>query len=256
MNTWWKSYLTGPIINAFGRRKERAHFSRPPILIGGCGRSGTTLLLAILSAHPNIFAIPTETDAFTEWESTSRGLEPVRLDRLYRALLRHSIPKSKHRWCEKRPANVHFIPQLLQYFGSEMRFIHLLRDPRAVCTSVHPEIPNQYWVPVERYIQDVSAGLLYREHPQVLTLRYEDIVVSPQDQIRQICEFVGEEPVSEILHWAEHATVKKNRAWFGGLEDMHTRSLMKWSALEHDQRVAEVMADQRIIALMEKCGYH
>jgi hypothetical protein len=35
-----------------------------PIIIGGCARSGTTLLLSVLSCHPNIYAIPDETYTF------------------------------------------------------------------------------------------------------------------------------------------------------------------------------------------------
>ena len=35
-----------------------------PLIIGGCGRSGTTLLLSVLSAHPKVLAIPHETEAF------------------------------------------------------------------------------------------------------------------------------------------------------------------------------------------------
>ncbi len=35
-----------------------------PIIIGGCGRSGTTLLLSILGSHPNIQAIKDETGLF------------------------------------------------------------------------------------------------------------------------------------------------------------------------------------------------
>ncbi len=37
---------------------------KSPILIGGCGRSGTTLLTSILSSHPKIALIPHETGIF------------------------------------------------------------------------------------------------------------------------------------------------------------------------------------------------
>ena len=44
----------------FGRQR----LSRmSPIVIGGCARSGTTLLLSVLSCHPNVYAIPVETQA-------------------------------------------------------------------------------------------------------------------------------------------------------------------------------------------------
>ncbi len=39
-------------------------FHESPILFVGWGRSGTTLLISILFAHPDIHAIPLETSAF------------------------------------------------------------------------------------------------------------------------------------------------------------------------------------------------
>ncbi|HAE34906.1 MAG TPA: hypothetical protein DCG22_03880 [Bacteroidetes bacterium] len=32
--------------------------NQTPILIGGCGRTGTSLMTAILDAHPDIYCIP------------------------------------------------------------------------------------------------------------------------------------------------------------------------------------------------------
>lgn len=46
-----------------------------PIVIGGCGRSGTTLLLSILGAHPDIFALASELYPFYPL--------PFRLKRLF-----------------------------------------------------------------------------------------------------------------------------------------------------------------------------
>jgi len=42
----------------FDRKLSR---TRRPIVIGGCARSGTSLLLSLLSCHPQIIAIPVET---------------------------------------------------------------------------------------------------------------------------------------------------------------------------------------------------
>ncbi len=41
-----------------GRLKN--DFPDPPVIIGGCGRSGTTLLLSILASHPAILGVPEE----------------------------------------------------------------------------------------------------------------------------------------------------------------------------------------------------
>lgn len=192
-----KKTLT-PILNILRLR-------RGPVIIGGCGRSGTTLLLSILSSHPHIFGIDDETYALCflaylydtdsarpksnigpEFFPVKPGLDsPIRLDILYEYLARHQVPDSCTRWCEKTPKNILFCKQILECFGKNSRFIHVVRDGRDVVTSRHPTDPSTFWVKPTRWIQDVEAGLDYEKHPQVLTLRYEDLVTDPEDTLKK-----------------------------------------------------------------------
>ena len=80
------------IINYWGRKIHDKNFKKPPIYIGGCGRSGTTLLLSILSSHPEIFACPGELEMFNEIVHGKNGeIIPKRIDRLHRTLLTNKI---------------------------------------------------------------------------------------------------------------------------------------------------------------------
>lgn len=251
MNAWWKTYLTSPVINYLGQSKEQQHFSREPIVIGGCARSGTSLLLSILSAHPAIHAIPVETDAFTEWNSAG---QPIRMDRLYRQLLIHSIKPSATRWCEKRPYNVRFISEILKYYREKVKFIHIIRDPRAVCTSIHPNKPTDYWVSPDRYIHDVTLGLAFEKHPAVFTLKYEELISQTETVIQRLCEFM-EEPFHESMkNWYEHATIRKNKAWFNSLQGIQADR--GWGDPQHQQRVNELMNSPEMRQLMVRLGYH
>ncbi len=251
MNTWWKQHLTSPMINYFGKAKEQKAFTKEPIIIGGCARSGTSLLLSILSAHPAIHAIPVETDAFTEWDNKGN---PIRIDRLYRELLFHSIKPSSSRWCEKRPYNVRYIPELLKFYKEQVKFIHIIRDPRSVCTSVHPSKPKQYWVDLDRYIHDVSLGLAYEGHPAVYTIKYEELIADTETEITKLCKFVNEPLVDSMKNWYEHATVRSNRAWFKSLQDI--RSDRGWGDPQHEYRVSEIMNHPEMRQLMTRLGYN
>lgn len=170
---------------------------------------------------------------------------------MYRNLLLHRVPGEATRWCEKRPYNVRFISEILQYFGSEARFIHIVRDPRAVCTSRHPENPESYWVDPARWVQDVKSGLEHLHHPQVFTLRYEDLIMETEKQIRGICGFLGEECTGEILNWVEHAKVRSHDSWFGEITGIQKTPLESWKAQEHQARVEEVMKCPGVDELME-----
>lgn len=255
LNTFWKKHITSPVINAIGRKISNRHFQEAPIFIGGCGRSGTSLLLSILSAHAKIFTFPHEVDAHTSWIEKGGKIIPERIDRLYRHLIWSSIPKSADRWCEKRPYNVRYIPEILSYYGAQCKFIHIIRDPRAVCTSIHPEKPKEYWVPIERWVTDVSVGLLFENNPQVSTVKYEDIVGNTQLTIENLCHFLGIEYDHRIKEWLQYARVKTNRAWFDELGEIQSDSLHKWKEAEHSQRIQEILNHKEVLLLMKRLDY-
>src|SRR6056297_4213785 len=151
--------LVKPLIITLGKKIESERFTEKPIIIGACPRSGTTLLLSILDAHPNIYSIQNQTYAFTSWkkENLPGRFLPVRLDRLYREFLFHRIKGDPVRWCEKTPKNIQFLDKIIEYFSDTVKIIHLVRDGRDVVTSRHPKhTPNEYWVSVERWVKDVE----------------------------------------------------------------------------------------------------
>ncbi len=248
-----------PLINAWGQKLESEHFSAPPVVIGGCARSGTTMLLAMLSAHPSIFAFKKELGFLTQWkrDPEGSGYIPSRMDRMYRELIRSRIPEGVRRWCEKSPANVRHIEKILEYFKERVRFIHIIRDPRDVLTSEHPKPSKKggYYVSAERWVKDVKAGLAFKGHPSVFTLRYEDLVRNPDMELDRICSFIGEEREKELEEWSAHTDVKKNPAWEGEVKPFHQGSIGKWRKSAFKERVEEILSYPGLKELMLKAGY-
>lgn len=249
-------HRSNTLVRYLGKRKETRCFDRDPIVIGGCGRSGTTLLLSILAAHPDIFAIPHESVALVDWETdhSGVGLHPARIDRLYRHLLVNRVPRSNRLWCEKTPRNVRVADKILEYWPDAF-FINIIRDPRDVLTSRHQDNPDGYWVSLNRWVQDVNMGLKLQDHPRVYTMRYEDLVQDFEQTISDLCEFVRIECGPEILNWHAHTTVRRNNSWKGKVVKLHTKSVMKWELPEHEARLSKIMEDQRILGLMEQLNY-
>lgn len=149
-----------------------------PIFIGGCGRSGTTLLRILISKHPEVFSGPEfnihinqilrlkqdypylpqraymlrdkkhiqtiarkynlEVDEVKEVIDESIHF-PEFVDRLFSYLVRKN---NKSLWLEKTPKNCNIIDYLFKYFPSS-KFIHIIRDGRDVACSLRNH-PNSY----------------------------------------------------------------------------------------------------------------
>ena len=245
-------YLKTSVKRALIRRR----LNKLPVIIGGCGRSGTTLLLSLLSAHPRIFAIERETyilcpTAYDEYVNLNAT---INLAKIYTILIKYEIPKQKRRFCEKTPKNILFIGQILDIFHNNVRFIHLVRDGRDVITSRHPKLPYSYWVEKERWITDVAAGLKYEDRPQVLTLKYEDLILNFEDTLHNICNFLNEDFHEHLLSWHKYATVRKG-PWFHGVKKLHSGSIGRWKKPEHKAVVDDFMNDTRAVDLLKHLDY-
>jgi len=206
-----------------------ARLSGDPVVIGGCGRSGTTLLLSVISAHPAVFAINDETCALCP----SKYRKPpyngaLRMDKIYRYIMRSEVPGTARRWCEKTPKNVKFFGRIIELFSGKVKLIHIVRDGRDVVSSRHPHAPERSWVSPKRWVEDVRAGLEFRDHPLVLTVKYEDLILDYERTARSVFSHIGEECTAEVLSWHENARVRKNLAWFDGVRPIHAESIGRW----------------------------
>jgi len=217
-------------------------FPAQPIIIGGCGRSGTTLLLSILGAHPNIHAIDEELYCFYP--------NPFRLHRLYK-----SLPKNNKttRWCEKTPKNVQAFDDIHEFFNGEVKLIHIIRDCRDVITSVHPNHPEQYWVDIDRWLLDVNAGITC--NAPVLNLKYEDLIKNPKEILVDLCKFIGEEFHENMLAHESSSTVMKNVAWNARAMAIYTTQMRKWERTEHSGVLDAFYQNHAALTLMEQLGY-
>ncbi len=256
--------LTASVLATKGRSLARIRHARAmnqrAIVIGGCGRSGTTLLLSVLSCHPHIFAIGDETAALCPqaYAETVDFTLPLRMDIIYRHLLTSAGAEKRERWCEKTPKNVLFFHRLVKELGPDARFIHMVRDGRDVITSEHPEGKNRYWSSPERWVQEVTAGREMESHPQVKRIRYEDLVTDYEATLRGLCEFLDEPFSDALLRYPETANVEgsaESNAWFHGRQRPHAGSIGKWKKPELQSRVAELLQYPGAISLLEHYGY-
>lgn len=243
-------------LNLFGKL---CRLHRNPVLIGGCGRSGTTLLMSVLSCHPRILCIEGEQSPFcpTGYHADINPDARFCMDKLCRSVVDSGIPEKTFRWCEKTPRNILFIPRILEYFGTGCRFIHLVRDGRDVTTSRHPKDPSRFWISPERWVKDVSAGLEYQNHPQVHTVRYEDLIMNFDVTIGQIYEFLDESSIPSYDTFPESAQVNTLTQVTMGhqVRKPHSDSIGRWREAKYSGRIADFMACPGAPELLDQLGY-
>ena len=234
------------------------HLSKTPILIGGCPRSGTSLLLSILGAHSKIFAYPDETQIFwKKWEDKSLQYHRIRhLNAFYQRLIQEDIPYGKTHWCEKSPLNLHAFPHLLKEFKGKIKLIHIIRDGRDVVLSHHPGFRLPYFVSPERWIHDMTLGLQLEHHPSYYALRYEDLILDFESTMRSLLDFLGFEWEDRLYLFHKHTNVKHIHAWGEqGVRPLDESSIYRWKQSADKQRLDEFYYHPHSHLLLKHLGY-
>jgi hypothetical protein len=258
MTNAFKKYILNPPIVKLGKRIEKKHFEKKPIFIMGAPRSGTTLLLSILSANPRLYSIPKQTYAFDRWTKIDGKEVPSRIDRLYREFVIRKIPSAACRWIEKTPKHIQSLDKILNYFNKDAQILHIVRDGRDVVTSSHPHYLDRryYWVDVERWVNDVNIGLeLAKTHDNIHTVRYEDIIKNYEKEIRSISKFLDEEYVTELDEWIDNTQIKKSIHWGTKVQKIHSKSIERWKSPEHKERIQEFMENKEAYDLLKRLRY-
>ncbi|MEA3377871.1 MAG: sulfotransferase [Chloroflexota bacterium] len=192
--------------------------------MGGCSRSGTTLLGSILGAHTSCVCPPEshfKVSVLRSSRTADGGIDVARALRLIRIHWRFKLwgidvhpaeaptgsyvelidwlvdeyarrrGMAAHVWVDHTPENINYAPLLLKLFP-QARIVHLVRDGRAVANSILPLDwgPNTVIRAAPWWRAHVREGLALEERlppSQILRVRFEDIVHAPEETIRRLC---------------------------------------------------------------------
>lgn len=113
--------------------------------------------------------------------------------------------EGKARWGDKTPYYVMHIPKLLEWFP-DAQIVHLIRDGRDVALSLfgrqhdfhvyNTYFSAEYW---ESYVEKGHALGKALAPGQYLEVRYEDLLAQPEDTMKRLCAFLGEEFSAELF---------------------------------------------------------
>ncbi len=207
-------------------RAEPATEERPPApFLIGASRSGTTLLRAMLDAHPDlrmlsetgfapklaemirsepttverivramVAAGPLEAHGLSEDEMRRRleGLEELKAAPVLRCFYAAAAEAAgKPRWGDETPAYLKR-ERRLQRALSEARFIHVIRDGRDTLAAKPGEIDvGAALATGQRWSRKIRSGR-DQEHlmEHYAEIRYEDLVAEPEKTLRRVCEII------------------------------------------------------------------
>lgn len=202
-----------------------------PILIGGSGRSGTTLLSAMLNAHPSLFCgdefgLLTESkfsldkianiydynkkDLISMVKSTKNRiqfLEVFMRDIMYQKNIKNLVTKD--------PGYIFNLDESLILFPN-LKFIHICRDGRDVAVSMRKNAKDigirydahyddqgllsiQYCAKVWRTF--INTYRRYDKDSRCYLIKYEDLVTNPEYSLKNLCQFLNLEYNSSMLEF-------------------------------------------------------
>ena len=238
-----------------------------PIIIGGCHRSGTSLIRRVLNSHSRIHCGP-EVKFFRDFygdyfEDPLRHLrfatsaqailpEADLLEILGRAFVavheRAAERAGKPRWADKNPENVLYLDQWQRLLRDRWVFVHMVRNPLDTIASI-AEVRFPLSVPadldgrIDLYLRYTRAGLDFAAaHPdRCLRIVYERLAAEPRAGLEALMRWLGE-AFEERQMAFNHATHES------GLEDpkvgetsaIHGDSVDRWRSklsLEEARRI-------------------
>lgn len=205
---------------------------RAPIFVGGCPRSGTTLVRAILDSHPSIVCGP-ELRAFPALAGLSADMRRVmgetlrahyhlpadRLDAIFAELMLFFLEplraaSGKPRAAEKTPANALHFAELAHLFP-DAHFVQIIRDGRDVVASLLAmdwkdasgaplPITRDAGAAARAWAGHIHAGRNARAAgARYHELRYERLAADPEAELRPLFAFLGEPWADEVLKFSD-----------------------------------------------------
>lgn len=182
-------------------------------------------------------------EAFYAIKNTHRmGLRHIDIYKMF--LSYETLRHDKLVACKQTPRNVFFLNEILSLFPNA-KIINMVRDPRAVLNSqkgkwklkflgldkiplaetfrswinYHPLTVSKLWSGA------IKSSLKFQNNKQVLTLKFEDLVNQPNEQINDLCEFIGidyDEAMLSIPYWG--SSREKNTVGKKGIQQTATNA--------------------------------
>ena len=151
-------------------------------------------MLALLDSHPMIGAIPHETGVFHRIEDDEELLRTIESWPEKRGI---SAPIL----AEKTPVHARYLERLFRLLPHD-RVILMIRDGRDSAVSEAKRL-GDFETAVKAWARTLRLALPFQKDSRVLVVKYEELVLRPEDVLREICEFLEIPFREEMLRHSE-----------------------------------------------------
>ncbi|MGA0545413.1 sulfotransferase [Brevundimonas sp. VNH65] len=239
--------FVGRAIAAFDRAETGGGGDRPPVFILGMFRSGSTLVERILAAHSGVVSggelglLPGLVRRMADYPEAAAAADPGKLEAWRQAYLDgvRTARGASGLVTDKRPDNFLHVGLIKRLFP-DARIIHTVRDARDVCLSnffLHLD-PSMAWA---MDLEDAAHWLGQHDrltahwktlYPDILTVRYDDLVGDFEAQARRILDYCGLAWEAGVSDFHSAAGAVRTASVWQVREPIYQRSAGRWRNYE------------------------
>lgn len=149
-----------------------------------------------------------------------------------------TLNSNKRRWIEKTPSNIYSAKEILELYP-KAKIIAIFRDPRAVCASwlKKDKLKSLFGVCLSWNRAINQMVKLSKEIPDnFYVLKFEDLVSSPEPELKKLCVFLNENYETEMMN------ISVTNSHF-----MDTKNIQGFSAQTIDRWKNTLSADQKML---------
>ena len=199
------------------------------IYIMGCGRSGTTFLLTLMTSFQDTYV---HIDA-----------APVPGEDHFRAF--DSIKTEASTVVVKRVSDAY---KFIYEMPDQLKLLYLVRHPLDVVTSTLNYRGKTYknYIPPERWLAETKAlrSLIESQRQGVFLLRYEDLVLQPDTAQRKIGDYFGLKIDTLFSRCHERFIASEDiDATLNGLRPPDASSIGRWKSQQHMPQLTAVLQE-------------
>jgi len=164
--------------------------------------------------------------------------------------------KGKARWVEKTPDHLRYLSSIREYF-TDSPIIRIVRDPRDVALSLM-RVPWGARSLLEGLLHWQRLDSMSREFVGTdrlaYTVRFEDLVSSPREELRKLCRFVNETFEEGMLDTSSSGTAinSRNVPWKSKVSqgaDVTRVAVWRSELTRRENQLAEAVLGDRLAAL-------